>query len=62
MFAHRGGSITLIGAKTTVHHNCKEGNSGEYGLAVCDPSSTIQLVSPLTKNQVFFHNGGGGNW
>ena len=26
------------------------------------PSSTIQLVSPLTKEQVSLDNGGGGNW
>jgi hypothetical protein len=25
-------------------------------------SSTIQLVSPLTKEQVSLDNGGGGNW
>jgi hypothetical protein len=57
-------SITLIGAKTTVHHNCTtEGVSGTYGLAVYgSSSSTIQLVSPLTKEQVSIDNGGGGNW
>jgi hypothetical protein len=56
-------SITLIGAKTTVHHNCTTGNSGDYGLKVIlSSSSTIQLVSPLTKEQVSIDNGGGGNW
>ena len=35
----------------------------EYGLAVYwFSSSTIQLVSPLTKEQVSLDNGGGGNW
>jgi len=57
-----GGSITLIGAKTTVHHNCTSGNSWDYGLAVEGSSSTIQLVSPLTKEQIAIDNGGGGNW
>jgi hypothetical protein len=34
----------------------------EYGLGVWGPSSTIQLVFPLTKEQVSVNNGGGGNW
>jgi len=58
-----GASITLIGAKTTVHHNSTKGDSDEYGLQVYgSSSSTIQLVSPLTKEQVSLDNGGGGNW
>ena len=62
--ASMGASITLIGAKTTVHHNCTKGYSGDYGLKVKGSSSTstIQLVSPLTKWQVSLDNGGGGNW
>jgi hypothetical protein len=61
--ASSGASITLIGTKTTVHHNCTTGNSYEYGLKVFGSSSaTIQLVSPLTKEQVSLDNGGGGNW
>ena len=56
------GSITLIGAKMTVHHNCTYGRSWCYGLYVWGSSSTIQLVSPLTKEQVAIDNGGGGNW
>jgi hypothetical protein len=61
--AASGASITLIGAKTTVHHNCTTGDSLEYGLKVfASTSSTIQLVSPLTKEQVAVDNGGGGNW
>jgi S-phase kinase-associated protein 1 len=55
-------SITLIGAKTTVHHNCTRGDSYDYGLQVSGSSATIQLVSPLTKEQVSLDNGGGGNW
>jgi hypothetical protein len=56
-----GASITLIGAKTTVHHNCTREYSGNYGLNV-SLFSIIQLVSPLTKEQVSLDNGGGGNW
>jgi len=63
VFASKGASITLIGAKTTVHHNCTNGNSSYYGLQVGNSSSsTIQLVSPLTKEEVSTDNGGGGNW
>jgi len=63
VFARDGASITLIGAKTTVHHNCTNGESDDYGLKVDDSfSSTIQLVSPLTKEHVSLDNGGGGNW
>ena len=62
VLASRGASITLIGAKTTVHHNCTKGYSDDYGLAVYGASSTIQLVFPLTKEQVSLDNGGGGNW
>jgi hypothetical protein len=65
VLASEGGSITLIGAKTVVHHNCTKGNNDgdEYGLKVEDSSSsTIQLVSPLTKKHVSIDNGGGGNW
>jgi hypothetical protein len=61
--ADNGASITLIGAKTTVHHNCTKGDSNDYGLKVFfSSSSTIQLVSPLTKEQVAIDNSGGGNW
>ena len=60
--AYNGASITLIGAKTTVHHNCTEGDSDDYGLEVYLSLSSIQLISPLTKEQISIDNGGGGNW
>jgi len=59
--ASRGASIILIGDKTTVHHNCTRGEIDDYGLEV-NGASTIQLVSPLTKEIVSVNNGGGGNW
>jgi hypothetical protein len=63
VFAEFGGSITLIGDKTMVHHNCTDGDSWNYGLQVYGGySPTIQLVAPLTKEQVAINNGGGGNW
>jgi hypothetical protein len=60
--AGSGASVTLIGAKTMVHHNCTKGYSTHNGLSVFCSSSTIHLVSPLTKEQVSIDNGGGGNW
>jgi len=60
--ADNSASIIMIGAKTTVHHNCTEGHSWDYGLNVVGHASTIQLVSPLTKEHVSIDNGGGGNW
>ena len=61
--ADSGASITLIGAKTTVHHNCTLEVSYHYGLSVgFSRFSTIQLVSPLTKEEVSTDNTGGGNW
>ena len=63
VLAAGGASITLIGPKTTVHDNCTKGRSVYYGLEVYgSSSSTIQLVSPLTKETVSINNGGGGNW
>jgi hypothetical protein len=62
LVAHCGASITLIGAKTMVHHNATRGQCDAYGLMLLGASSTIQLISPLTKEQVFIDNGGGGNW
>jgi hypothetical protein len=56
VLARDGASITLIGAKTKVHHNCTAESSEIYGLKVSS-SSTIQLVSPLTKEQVSTKNG-----
>ena len=34
VLAFDGASITLIGAKTTVHHNCTKGEIWNYGLQV----------------------------
>ena len=62
VLASQGASITLIGGNTKVHHNCTDGKNYDCGLLVYGPSSTIQLVSPLTKEQVAIDNGGDGNW
>ena len=59
--ASSGGSMTLMGAKTTVHHNNTSGSSS-FGLNVYGANSKIELVHPLTKESVATNNQGGGNW
>jgi hypothetical protein len=57
-----GATITLIGDRTSVHGNCTKDLTGDdYGLQASQ-GSTIQLVFPLTKEQVSRNNGGGRNW
>jgi len=64
VFVASGGSVTFIGAKTSVRGNCTKNELNEYGLHVnvYSSSSKIQLVHPLTKETVATNNGGGGNW
>ena len=56
-----GGLITINGSGTSIHNNVTGGDSDHYGLCTHDWSSTIHLVSPLTKESVSINNGGGGN-
>merc|ERR1712166_1245685 len=54
-----GGCMTIDGSATTIHHNVFNGNwCGLYAHS----SSSIHLVSPLTKESVSINNGGGGNY
>jgi hypothetical protein len=57
------GLITMNGSGTSIHNNVTGGTSYNYGL--CTPSwnssSSIHLVSPLTKESVSINNGGGRN-
>ena len=56
------GLITINGSGTSIHNNVTGGNSGYYGLRSYDSSSSIHLVSPLTKESVSINNGGGRNY
>jgi len=56
-----GGLMTIDGQDTTIHHNCTDESYWNYGLDT-DDSSSIQLVSPLTKEMISTDNGGGGNY
>ena len=55
-------TITLSGQGTTIHGNGTNGKSNFYGLHTYSSISKIQLVHPLTKEEISTNNGGGGNW
>ena len=60
-----GGLITMNGSGTSIHNNVTGGSSRFYGLEInstSSSSSSIHLVSPLTKESVSINNGGGGNY
>jgi len=54
-----GGLMTIDGKNTTIHHNNTCG--GNYGLKTGN-SSSIHLVSPLTKEMISTNNHGGKNY
>jgi hypothetical protein len=56
-----GGLMTIDGNGTTIHHNCTDGRSGDYGLDTGSTSSSIHLASSLTIETISKNNGGGGN-
>jgi len=56
-----GGLMTIDGNGTTIHHNCTNGDSDDYGLYTYDSSSSIHLASSLTIETISKNNGGGGN-
>jgi hypothetical protein len=53
------GLMTIDGNATTIHHNSRSGC--HYGLSA-DYSSSINLVSPLTKEMISTNNYGGNNY
>jgi len=58
-------TITLSGQGTTIQGNGTTGYNDSYGLHTEDPSSSIHLVRPLTKEQISTNNrniSNGGNW
>jgi hypothetical protein len=56
-----GGLMTINGNGTTIHHNCTNGDSDDYGLHTHDSSSSIHLASSLTIETISKNNSGGGN-
>jgi hypothetical protein len=61
LLVNSGGSMTIDGNATTIHHNCTNGDSWNYGLDTND-SSSIHLASSLTIETISKNNGGGGNY
>jgi parallel beta-helix repeat protein len=57
-----GGLMTIDGNGTTIHHNNTGGFGGGYGLHTHDSSSSIHLVSPLTKEMISTNNHNGKNY
>ena len=54
-----GGLMTIDGNATTIHHNGTM--EMDYGLRAYS-SSSIHLVSPLTKEMISTNNDGGGDY
>ena len=55
-----GGLMTIDGNATTIHHNGTRGSG--YGLYTDGSSSSIHLVSPLTKEMISTNNHRGQNY
>jgi hypothetical protein len=62
VLVYANGLITMNGSGTSIQKNVTGGDSDLYGLNTEDSSSSIHLVSPLTKESVSINNGGGGNY
>jgi len=60
--AFNNATITLSGQGTTIQRNGTKGYSYYYGLNTSSSSSFINLIHPLTKEQISTNNGSGGNW
>ena len=57
-----GGLMTIEGNATSIHHNCTGGYSSHYGLYTESSSSSIHIVSPLTKEKISTNNYRGRNY
>ena len=57
-----GGLMTMDGSGTSIHNNVTGGHSLRYGLHTRNSTSSIHLVSPLTKESISINNGGAGNY
>jgi len=61
VLANPNSTITLSGQGTSIQGTGTWGNSDDYGLDAFSSSSKIELVRPLTKDQISTNNDGGGN-
>lgn len=63
MDAVDGANVTFMGKRTSIHDNCINGQTNEYGLNCGNCAySKILFVHPLTKETAVVNNSGGGNW
>ena len=62
LIVYIGGLMTIDGSGTTVHHNCTNGGSWNYGLCTPYHFSSIHLASSLTIETISTNNDGGGNF
>ena len=69
VFANGNATITLSGQGTSIQGNVTKGRSNYYGLHAYSGSphaysgrSKIQVIAPLTYEEISTNNGGGGNW
>merc|ERR1711865_1086960 len=69
LMVSNGGLMTIDGDATSIHGNCTDGRSINYGLDIAYSSKynkvtpgAITIKSPLTKASISTNNGGGGNW
>jgi parallel beta-helix repeat protein len=68
LYVRHAGSMTIDGNSTTIHHNGACGPvvgvvlRDGYGLCTYNSSSSILLVSPLTKEMISTNNHGGRNY
>ena len=63
VYGYDGSTIEVEGEETRIQNNCttNKGNSEDYGLNT-KSDAIIQLLSPLTKEEVSKNNSGGGNY
>ena len=69
LMVSNGGLMTIDGDATSIHDNCTDGRSINYGLDIAYSTKNnkvtpgaITIKPPLTKASISTNNGGGGNW
>ena len=56
IYSHAGALVEVEGSQTKVEQNITGGDKDRYGLTTYDTSSTIHLLSPLTKESISINN------
>ena len=61
IFAAYGGNVQVIGERSRVWGNCRQGRPFDYGCRVHGKGSKVICMPPLQKEKVAIGNLGGGN-